>query len=282
MTTSKVRFALVAVGVALLLGACSVTVFIGSLTDKTVTTVTSNEDVLANAPVADTFTLGPSEERIYRVNIASSADAGIFLYTDRSIALYAYDANGNIYASSNVSTFFAERYGGIGTSSQDAELAPSAIDFAVVCPGSCVLAPNDGGDVRFVRIRNTGGSDVTYRFWATTRSFEDSNETASAPPIIPSDGDAQGALETLGDNDRFEVGVNGYLTIFGVLASGIEYVAEITDPLDPGQPPHRIYPGDSPYPVEAFEEVRVFALNSPDRAAAAGDSTYTLSHSTTP
>jgi hypothetical protein len=275
--TTKIRFVVATLAVALVLGACSVTVFIGALVDETVdATVYTGADLVA-ASVADSDTLGPSDEKVYRVRVGSTAFDALYIYLDADLELYVYDADGRRYASSSSRDFFGEGGSGIASTST-ASLAPTDVGFDIACPGSCVLLPASFDDPLFVRVVNPGAGDASFALRTVLRDFEDSGEASANPVPIPTAASfeaATGALETLGDVDVFVAQDTGVLYFDGVLSSGIVYEACITDPLDPGQAPICLRSGESDL-ILVGEEVTVSAVNADDRAAASGFSKYFL------
>jgi hypothetical protein len=275
--TTKIRFAAAALTVALVLGGCSFTVFIGDTVDETVdATVYTGADLTA-ASIADADTLGRSEDKIYRLRVGSSAFDATYVYLDQDLDLYVYDSDGRLYASSDSQAYFAAGSAGIA-STNAAALTPADVAVQLACPGSCVILPTSFDDPLFLRVANGGSSAASYNLWTVLRDFEDSGEASASPLSIPTaaSGDAaRGALETLGDVDVFVADDSGTLFFDGGPSSGIVYEAEITDPFDAGQPPIYLRSGESS-PIEIFEEVRVYAANATDRAAASGFSIYFL------
>lgn len=263
---------LLGIGLAVVLSACTVTVtFIGDTVDATVAAASYTGGDLASAPVADDATIDPGESRVYKVEVGSGSYQALYLYLDAELDLRIYRSSGSLYASSATAAFFAPSSSGITSASTS--VSTQVISAKIICPGSCVIVRSDFSDPVYVKVTNSGSSARAYQLFATLRDFEDSNEAASDPELIAAGVNTQGALETLGDVDRFEVESNGTLTLDGTLSSGIVYEAEITDPLDPGEAPRRIRAGES-VSVQGFELVRVYAVN--DRAGSAGTSGYTL------
>ena len=275
--TTKIRFAVATLAVALVLGACSVTVFIGELVDETVDATVYTGSVLTSASIADADTLGRSEEKVYRVRLGSTAYDATYIYLDADLELYVYDSDGRLYATSTSRDFFASGSAGLASTSASV-LAPADVAVQLACPGSCVILPTSFDDPLFLRVVNRGSSAASFNLWTVLRDFEDSGEASSGAVSIPTvaSGDfATGALETLGDVDVFVAEDSGTLFFDGSPASGIVYEAEITDPFDLGQAPIYIRSGDASA-IQFGEEVRVYAVNASDRAAASGFSIYFL------
>lgn len=275
--TTKIRFAVATLAVALVLGACTVTVFIGAQVDKTVDATVYTGDVLTAASIADADTLGRSQEKVYRVRLGSTAFDATYIYLDADLELYVYDAEGRLYATSDSRDFFASGNAGIASTSA-ASLEPTDVAVDLACPGSCVILPTSFDDPLFLRVVNGGAGDASFNLWTVLRDFEDSGEATGGPVPIPTaaSGDfATGALETLGDVDVFIAQDTGVLFFDGVPDSGIVYEARITNPSNPGQAPIYLSSGDAE-PILAGEEVRVYAANVSDRAAASGFSKYFL------
>lgn len=274
--TNRIRFVVATVAVALFLGACSVTVFIGALVDETVDAVVyTGADLTATSSV-DFATLGRSDEKVYRVRIASSSNDAVYVYLDADLELYVYDSEGRRYASSSSRDYFATGDTGIASVS-GAALAPADVGFDIACPGSCVILPATFDDELFLRVVNGGSSDASFNLWTVLRDFEDSGEASSSPVPIPSAASAEsatGALETLGDVDIFVAQDTGVLFFDGVPDSGIIYEARI-DPADPLLDPIFLSSGESDL-VLAGETVTVYAVNANARAAASGFSKYFL------
>lgn len=274
--TTKIRFAIATLAVALVLGACSVTVFIGALVDETVDATVYTGDVLTAASIADADTLGRSQEKVYRVRLGSTAYDATYIYLDADLELYVYDSEGRLYATSTSRDFFASGSAGLASTSA-ATLEPADVAVDLACPGSCVILPTSFDDPLFLRVVNDGSSDASFNLWTVLRDFEDSGEATGSPVPIPTaaSGDfATGALETLGDVDVFVAQDSGVLFFDGVPDSGIVYEARI-NPRDPGQAPIYLSSGESEL-ILSGEEVRVYAVNASDRAAASGFSKYFL------
>lgn len=271
---AKIRLLLAPLAAALFLSACTVSVFIGALTDKSVTTSAFTGAVLSDAVPADSTTLDPGAQRVYRVDVGSTSQPALYLYLDANLELYVYDDGGSVIATASSAAYFGASNAGIASTASGSELAP-AVTSTLACPGSCVILASSESDPLYVRVVNGSSNPVGFDFFAVTRGFEDSSETAAGTVPIASDSFFEGSLETLGDVDAFETQASGTLYLDGADAGGLLYEAEITDPFDPGKAARYIRSGQSTT-VAAFEEVRVYAVNSPSRAAAAGNSSYFL------
>ncbi len=269
---TKFLYLLSAAAAVLVLSACTITVSIVDSVDATVSTSTYTGGDLAAAGSADDVTLGAGESIVYRVNVSSTSLDALYLYLDAELDLYVYRDSGTLYATSASENFFAGGTNGLNVSTVDGTLSPADVSANLACPGSCVILPSGASDPVFVRIRNTSSVDQSVSFFAVLRDFEDTSEATGGLDPVPA-GTTTGALETLSDVDGYEIQVGGTLFFDGTLDAGIEFEAEIRDPLSPSGSTRTLSSGESDT-VLAFEEVRVYALN--DRAAVAGKSLYFL------
>lgn len=267
---------LVAVGaLAAVLSACNVTIFIGDDVDETVSAVEHTGSILTEAPEADTVVLGSGEERVYRVNLPTTARDALYLYLDDELDMYVYRDSGGLYATSSGEDFFAAGTGGLSGASSEDELAPSDITANLVCPGSCVIVRSSLSDPVYVSVRNSSGSDRDVAFYATLRDFEDTVE--GFEPDTLSFGTTEGALEVLGDVDRYDIEADGEVELtFGATASGLDYRLSIYDAA--GNFVEALSVGDAPADVFAGEQIRIDAENGDDRAASAGKSRYQIGY----
>ena len=135
---AKIRLLLAPFAAALVLSACTVSVFIGALTDKTVTSFDYTGAVLSDPSPSDAATLDPGAQRVYRVDVGSTSLPALYLYLDANLDMYVYDENGSIVATSSSSAYFAASLGGIA-SATDATGFTTAATSSLVCPGSCVI-----------------------------------------------------------------------------------------------------------------------------------------------
>lgn len=269
-------YLLSAAAIAAVLGACTVTVSDGGDTgdtvDQTVNARAYTNANLEGATPADSVTLAPGESYVYRVNVPTTDYAALYLYVDTTFDLYVYHSSGLLYATSASTDFFAAGTAGLSPALAASGLEPSAVAAQLICPGSCVILPSGASDPVEVHIENTSNDDAEVSFYAVLRNFEDSSEAAYEPILLQNGTSAEGALETLGDIDRYEVEFDGTLQFFGKVQSAIEFAAEITASdgstvvLSDGQSAN----------VKAFDIVRVYAANVPSRAASAGNSSYSL------
>jgi len=269
---TRFLYLLSAAAVAIVLSACTVTISIVDSVDETVSASTFTGGDLLAAGSADDVTLGAGESIDYRVNVPSTSSDALYLYLDAELDLYVYRDSGTLFATSASENFFAGGTAGLDVSAAGSALSPADVSANLACPGSCVILRSGASDPVYVRVRNTSSFDQSVSFYAVLRDFEDTSEATAGLDDLPL-GTTTGALETLGDVDGYEVQAGGELFFDGTSASGIEFEAEITDPLTSGSSPRYLSSGESAIVLDG-EEVRVYALN--DRAAVAGKSLYFL------
>lgn len=267
------RYAVLTVIVAGLLAACefSGSIYVEPSYDEQVNAEQWTGDTLVGADPADEVTLAAGESIRYKVVLPSSSLAAVYYELDQPLYLTVYDRFNAAIASSRSSDFF--RSGTLALSSAAAgQLASADVSAQFSCRGSCVIERRSGSP-RFVRIHNPSAFSVTTSFYAILRDFEDTNE-GSAPEALAF-GDTDGALETIGDVDRYSVTQDGFVElVFGTLESELDYRLAIHDAggslyttLEAGDPPEAVYDG---------EEIRVYAENGDTRAGAVGKSRYRI------
>lgn len=271
---AKIRLLFAFLAAALILSACSVPVFIGAMTDETVSSSTYTGDNLGSATVADSASLGAGEERVYRVNVSSTSQPALYVYLDADLELYLYGSSGSLIATSSSADFFAAGYAGLASTAGSASVSPSGIGAFLVCPGSCAIVESDADSHYYVRVVNETSGTVGFDLYAVTRGFEDTSEATSGREVVSTSVDGEGALETLGDEDEYVLDNSGTLALSGSEAGGLIYEAEISDPF--GDNPTRTIRAGQSTSVLIDEVVRVYSVNGPVRASASANSYYAL------
>lgn len=268
----KTMLALVAISLVALLAACEVNVYTPPPFDEEVNADTWTDATLAGAPPTDTVTLAPGESFRYKVVLPSVGLEAVYYMLDTELDLTLLDRFNDPVASSASTDFFMRDT--LALSAADAELAPADVTAQLSCLGSCVIERRSGsGSPRYVRIHNPTGSTVTTAFYALQRDFEDTNESTAPAPL--GTGTTDGALETLGDVDRYEVVQDGDVElVFGTLAAGLDYRLRIYSA--GGTLIDTLFEGDPPVAVFVGEEIRVDATNGDERAGASGKSRYQI------
>lgn len=267
----KTMLALVVISLAALLAACELNIYTPPSFDEEVNADTWTGSTLAGASQTDTVTLGPGETFRYKVVLPNVGLEAVYYMLDTELDLTLLDRFNDPVASSASTDFFTSGTLALSSASE-AALEPADVTAQLSCLGSCVIERRSGSP-RYVRIRNPTGSTVTTDFYAILRDFEDSNEATAPAPL--GTGTTDGALETLGDVDRYEVVQAGDVElVFGTVASNLDYRLRIYSA--GGTLIDTLFPGDPPVEVLAGEEVRVDATNGADRAGASGKSRYRI------
>jgi hypothetical protein len=269
----KTMLALVAISLVALLAACEFNVYTPPSFDEEVNADTWTDATLAGAPPTDTVRLEPGETFRYKVVLPSVGLEAVYYMLDTELDLTLLDRFADPVASSASSDYFTRGTLALSAAA-DAELEPADVTAQLSCLGSCVIERRSGsGSPRYVRIHNPTGSAVTTAFYALQRDFEDTNESTAPAPL--GTGTTDGALETLGDVDRYEIVQAGDVElVFGTLAAGLDYRLRVYSA--GGALIDTLFPGDPPVEVFAGEEVRVDATNGGDRAGASGKSRYQI------
>lgn len=219
---------------------------------------------------AATGALAPGEERLLVVQVSSAladANEALYLELDSSLDLTVLNEDRAVYATSSSADFFAAGTAGLDSTGLDTE----AIGINKICRGSCVIRDADAGSY-YLRIENSGGESVNYTLYAYVTDYSDSNEPnndTAAGAVTLTDLD-QGAIESLGDEDYYEVGVSGRLCLLGSSWSNTRVNVTGDDGLN-----EVIAPGESVGRLQVGDLIRVYEEGD-DRAAAVGVSRYTL------
>ncbi|HEX7004545.1 MAG TPA: hypothetical protein VF168_10210 [Trueperaceae bacterium] len=157
----------------------------------------------------------PGESVIFEVRLSTSEvteTQAVYFELENSLDLYVYNSNGNLYASSSSSNFFATGEAGILSASQ------SSFEPLVVtplnCRGSCIIRDSDSSRF-FVEVSNPFGSTTSFTLYAYVDQYQDSgefeNDSQFSPVAIPL-GEESGAIESIGDVDFYRPQVQGDLT----------------------------------------------------------------------
>lgn len=257
---------------ALLLGACNGPIEVVS-PEAEITARTSEASAIGNETPQTTERLGPDESVLIRVKVPDGGGDALYLYIDEELELSVENSFGSLIAFSAGPNYFTSRRV-VGLDATSDRLRPADIDVSQTCPGSCVILHHDGSSRRYMEVRNQTSSTVDVGVFAVVRDFEDGNEYRTEP-IPLSSGVSDGALETLGDVDEFEVQASGTLFLDpGQGDPAISYEARIVDPF--GENPVRTIRAGENAEVSAFEVVRVRSGSSTERAGVSAASRYTL------
>lgn len=256
---------------ALLLAACNGIEGISPDFDFEISAETSSETAIGDETPQATERLGPDETVLVRVNVPSRGGEALYLYLDESLELSVENSFGSLLAFSAGPDYFTSRRVA-GVAAESRTIRP-AIGVDQSCPGSCVILHRQGVS-RYMEIQNPTSSTVNVGIYAIVRDFEDGNEYQEEPIALTSGG-TDGAIETLGDVDEFEVQSSGTLFLDpGQSDPAIPYEARISDPF--GDNPTRTITAGQNTQVSAFEIVRVQSGGSTERAGVSGASKYTL------
>lgn len=231
-----------------------------------------------NVPVAS-GTLEAGESITFTATTSSStANAGDLTYFEvttqeepNPIEIQVFNPDGSPYAFSTSPEFFAPLTTAVSSASL---LTPSAIVVEKSCRGPCVLHATEAGTMEVV-LRNDTNSAVEYELYAYVDNYGDAGEPVNddrtgATNLSASDTGETGALETVNDEDFFEVTQGGTLTLSTQTGVAIAVRAEVigsTGPVD------TIRPGES-ITVLTGDIIRVYSENG--RAGPSSTSTYTL------
>lgn len=259
---------------ALTLTACSVTVVFDPPTEPVSATSPS-----ANPTAVASGTLSAGSTAWYDVSVSSQraaegdvvyleVDAGRDATTDAGdvLRVRVYTSSGSVTATSDSPDGFAS---GSVAPTAAAGLEPQAISVTYGCFGSCVILPAQAGNY-IVRVTNLSSSSVSYDFYAYMNDEQDTGENVNdgSPGVGLSSFDS-GAIETIGDEDYYEILAGGQL--FFDSASALDLRADVIEgstvvaTLQPGDPSFRVVTGD---------EVVVYALSG--QAGAPAASNYSL------
>ncbi len=222
-------------------------------------------------PVTSEF-LSAHETATFVLTVPSAVRSRPLLQVElnRDVALEVVPLNGGDRLLSASRAFFS-RAAGFSRVDGAGAMSPTTVTPGPLCGGSCVVVPSPGSSY-LIRITN-GPSSGNVQLYAFGRGYEDQNEPANnsqgGAPGLPVFGSDQGAIETVGDVDYWEVQANGFV----YFTSG-DFAAEAHLLPLAGSP---ILIGSDGLFALAGEIVRVRATNA-DRAAVAGLSVYTLEH----
>lgn len=269
----KTMFAAIAAALALALSACQVTVtpLPQPEYDEAVTAEIWTDATLAGAPAAHSITLGPGESIRYRVSLPTSDLDAVYYELDQPLELTVYDRFDDPIASSTSSDFFARGTLALSSAAQTS-ITPAEVTAQLACRGSCVIERRSGS-TRYVRVANPTDFTISVDVYFVLRDFEDTSESMSNPTLGL--GSTEGALETLGDVDTYEVTANGDVElVLGAAASGLQYRLSIYS--SSGTFIDELFVGDPPVEVFSGEEVRIDAVNGDDRAGSSGKSRYQI------
>lgn len=182
---------------------------------------------------------------------------------DLNLKLEDY-TTGKILASSSSPEYFASGLHGLSVTSvvPSNGPAPQSLSVNKKCLSSCVIWRASASNY-YLGIANPTASSVTVDVYAYGYDYTDSNEPNNAsfnyatPIGVTTD---EGAIETLGDNDYWQITSGSSLT-FNALFSGtpVGLQADVYDSAQ--QYITTLYPGDS-IGVSAGQYVRVYAANN--------------------
>ncbi len=269
---NKTMLTLLAIVAAAVLAGCEFSVGTTVPYDAEADANTWTGATLAGAPSSAEVTLGPNESIRYRVAIPSSSLDAVYFELDQPLELTVYDASNFPIASSVTADFFERGTLALSAAGRTA-LGTADVTAQLSCRGSCVIERHRTA-TRYVKIENPTGFTVTTNLYVVLRDFEDTSESGGTATL--GTGTTEGALETLGDVDVYEVGQSGDVElVFGTLASGLDYRLRIYD--SQGDLVSTLFEGDPAELVFAGEEVRVDAVDGDDRAGASGKSRYQIS-----
>ena len=231
---------------------------------------TPDEEISLGANRSHDYEAG--ESRLYYVNAGLGSDL-IHVELDRDVMLEVANESYLLEFTSSSRDFFGRGTAGLGP----AALGATAITEERDCNGSCIIFRPFGDFV--VQVTNDSGAAAQIELNVFGTSFRDSTEPFNfdtvAPPFIPAGGFDKGAIETVGDEDYWEVPSTAQV-IFSPQAFPTE--AHVLN--SAGQQLVELTPGVATTVFEG-EFVRVRAEN-PERAAIVGLSGYTLEHGNFP
>ena len=222
-----------------------------------------------NAAV-DSDTVAASGTNVYEVDVAGGAASSDLLYIEldtESAAIVVYNSGGTALASSTTADRFVSGGGAA------ARFSTAGISVEVICRGSCVILEAPGSSY-FVEVINETGTPLDYELFAFGDAYQDTNEAltndvpAGGPDLVSTD---QGAIETLEDEDYFQIANTGIL--FFSSTSSLDLRADLID--DGGSVVDTLLPGESTPLLASDDRVRVYELGG-DAAGPSGASGYTL------
>ncbi len=219
------------------------------------------------ALLSDTLAGGGSI--VYEIDVSGIAgDDLIYIEVDGDLDLKAYSVSGALLASSSSPDYFASGSGGL-------LLAPSTQGISVVvgCRGPCVIRETSSTTL-YAELINNGAASRGYDFYAFADDYSDTGDPGndSSGGATTLNTSEQGAIETLGDVDYFDIGADGTLSLSvpaagnpvdveaDVYDAGNNLIATLTD-------------GDA---VGVFDGESVRVRSDDSRAGASEVSRYTL------
>lgn len=241
----------------------------------TPTPVSANNPSGSSSALA-TFTLAPGNSVYYEIDVSSSQKTGYDVLQaeiDQNFHLTLYNASGSALASSTSPAYFAS--GTLGLTSLGAtSLAPQSITVNPTCAGSCVVQKLTD-TVYYVQVENQTSTAQTVHLYGFVRYYDDPYEPGNdvrsgAITLAPGSTGDSGALETLGDQDYWQMGATGTLSFDAT--NSVQERADVFD--NAGTFLTTLLPGDT-YSVAYGDLVRVYASGN-QRAAVAGASVYYL------
>ena len=222
------------------------------------------------------YRLLPGEEIVFAIRVPREREGALFLEVDKEgLAVQVFNPDETFFAESLSPKFFQGRDRTQAAASE--HLSTQAVITPTQCRGACVIRRTRAqGEVVFVVIENTTNSPITFNLYAYTRAFDDENEPVNnrREDAIPFDRAASGALETLEDQDWFEVTRTGTLFFTAQADSPIGHRAAVFSP-GATSPRRIIEPGDS-VPVIAGDRLQVYADPELNRAGPASTSRYSF------
>ncbi len=219
------------------------------------------------ALLSDTLAGGGSI--VYEIDVSGiTGDDVIYIEVDGDLDLKVYNASGTLLASSSSPDYFASGSGGL-------LLAPSTQGISVVvgCRGPCVIRETSSTTL-YAELINNGAASRGYDFYAFYDDYGDTGDPGndSSGGATTLNTSEQGAIETLGDVDYFDIGADGTLSLSvpaagnpvdieaDVYDAGNNLIATLTD-------------GDA---VGVFDGESVRVRSDDSRAGASEVSRYTL------
>jgi hypothetical protein len=226
----------------------------------------------------DSLALLPGENVIYGVTVPGGRPPALFLEVDNAgVELEVYNEDGTFFDMSASPSFF---FAGDRTQAvTPGDAALQSVATLTRCIGPCVIRRTRAqSETVFVRLVNTTGSTVSYQFYAYTRSFDDENEpnNGTRANAVPFSSDEAGALETLEDQDWFQVTSSGTLTFTAQQGSLIEHRVAVYESSTTSKVLHVLEPGDS-VNVIGGNILQVYADPASNKAGPSATSAYYFS-----
>lgn len=260
-----------------LLAACTITV---QLPFPVTPTPVNANNPSGNASSVASFQLSPGASAYYEIDISSTQQTSydvLQVELDQNLNLTLYGPSGNTISSSSSPDYFASSTLGLSSLGLAATTpSPQAITVNRTCSGSCIIQ-SLGSKTYYVRVENQTSSSATINLYAFVRYYDDStepgNNSRSGATYLQfgSSGDS-GALETLGDQDYWQMATNGtfYFDASSATTTNIQPRADLYT--SSGTFIMTLQPGDNTT-VSTGDLVRVYALNN-NRAGVSSASAY--------